>query len=35
MGNKPTTKQARIYKGEKTVSSASDVGKVGQSHANQ
>ena len=26
------TKEARIYNGEKTVSSASDVGKAGQPH---
>ena len=32
---KPTTKAARIYNGEKTVSLASGVGKVGQLHVNQ
>ena len=31
----PSTKEARIYSGEKTVSSASSIGKVGQSHVNQ
>ena len=30
-----STKEARIYNGEKTVSSAGDVGKVGQLHVNQ
>ena len=29
------TKEARIYNGEKTVSSASGVGKAGQLHVNQ
>ena len=29
------TKESRIYSGEKTVSSTSGVGKVGQPHANQ
>ena len=32
---KPTTKAARIYNEEKTVSLASGVGKVGQLHVNQ
>ena len=30
-----SSKKARIYNGEKTVSSASDVGKAGQPHVNQ
>ena len=30
-----STKEARIYSGKKTVSSASGVGKVGQPHVNQ
>jgi len=29
------TKEARIYNGEKTVSSASGVGKVGQPHVKE
>ena len=30
-----STKEAKIYNGEKTVSSASGVGKAGQPHVNQ
>ena len=30
MANKSTTKEARIYNGEKTVSSISSAGKTGQ-----
>ena len=35
IGNKSSTKEARIYNGEKTGSSASGIGKVGHSHVNQ
>ncbi len=34
-GQLTLTKEARIYNGEKTVSSASGVWKVGQPHVNQ
>ena len=34
-GHLTLTKEARIHNGEKTVSSASGAGKVGQSQANQ
>ena len=34
-GQYSSTKEARIYNGEKTVSSASGAGKAGQSHVNQ
>ena len=35
MVNKPMTKEARIYNGEKTVSSISGAGKTGQLHAKE
>ena len=35
MVNQSTTKEARIYNGEKTVSSTSGAGKTGQPHVKQ
>ena len=35
MGNSPTTKEVRIYNGEKTSTSIKGVGKAGQPHAKE
>ena len=35
MGNSPTTKEVRIYSGEKTSTSVKGVGKTGQPHAKE
>ena len=35
MGNSPTTKEVRIYNGEKTSTSINNIGKTGQPHAKE